>query len=103
MMPITKPNHSMFALSPLRRVGPARRRLRTVRTLAPVLHPVLAVKLADRDGLDGSRIKTTGIDAIPVRIGARHVKGLDAAHSAEQMLGDLRVERVLRQIIIPLQ
>lgn len=55
---------------------------------------VLAVKLFDRDPLDGPRLEAAHIDAITVRVGTRHVKRLDAANLAEHVPGETGVKGI---------
>jgi len=59
-----------------------------------LLLPVPAVGLHDHHVLDRARVEAARVDAEAVRVRARHVEGLDAAHRAEQMLCDARIEAV---------
>lgn len=69
-----------------------------MREFGRVLLPVAPVESGYRDAFDRARVETTRIDAVAVRIGARHVKRFDAADIAEQMLGDSGVESVRREM-----
>jgi len=70
----------------------------SIAKLAPsggiLLLPLPSVERLDGDVLDRAGIEATRVDADPVRVRARHVEGLDAAHRAEQMLCDSSVESV---------
>src|SRR6185503_14629939 len=58
------------------------------------LLPVLAVRARDRRVLDGSFVEAARVDAVAVRMRARHVERLDAADRAERVLRGLGVELV---------
>src|ERR1041385_4445217 len=64
------------------------------------LFPLAAVELSDLERLDGSRIKAARVDAVPVRMRARHVERLHAASRAEEMPRHAGVERVRGERIL---
>ena len=74
-----------------------------MREFGPVLLPVTPVESGYRNAFDRDRFKTTCIDAVAVRFGARHVKRFDTADIAEKMLGDSGVESVRREMFRALE
>ena len=59
-----------------------------------MLLPVPAVERRHVDAPNRAGFKASGIDAVAVRIGARDVKGFDAANRAKQVLRGAGVERI---------
>ena len=62
--------------------------------------PAIERRYSDLRGIDA--IETPKIDAVPIRVGARNIKRLDAAAAAEQMSRSPRIEAVLRQLFCAL-
>ena len=60
--------------------------------LVAVLFPIYPVELTYFDPLDRAGFETAHVDAVAVGIGARHIKGFDAANFTKEMLGDAGVE-----------
>ena len=89
--------------------GCAHRQLLNANPSAPwhvLLHrrlPVAAVEALRCDGKRVEPVEATGVDVDLVRVGARHIERMDAAHLAEMMLGDLGVELIGREIARALQ
>jgi hypothetical protein len=65
-----------------------------------LLFPISAVGLRDGHVFDRARIEAARVDAEAVRVRARDVEGLDAAHRAEQVLGDTRIKGVRGQRVL---
>src|SRR6185436_19320914 len=65
-----------------------------------VLLPVPAVDPAHARDLESSLVQAAHVDAVAVRVRARHVEGLDAAVRAEEVPRDFRVELVVGQRIL---
>src|SRR4051812_42602034 len=65
--------------------------------------PVAAVEALWRDRERIEAVETMGVDVDLVRVGARHIERLDAAHFAEMMLGDPGVELIGREIAFALK
>ncbi len=62
--------------------------------------PVLAVEIFDSDVFDRIGLEATCVDTDPFGIGARHIKGFDAAMPTKIMLRHTRIEGVRGQCIL---
>ena len=65
--------------------------------------PIAAVEICNSNDGNGFRLETADIDADTVGVGARNVKGFDAAVGAETVLGDTGVEGVGGEVLFPLE
>ena len=68
-----------------------------------MIFPVATVEVRNSNFGNGFRIQTANIDADPVRVRARDVKGFDAAVDAETVLRDPGVEGVGGEILLALE
>jgi hypothetical protein len=67
-----------------------------------MLFPIRAIKLLDLNGLKPVGLQAPHVDAESIGIGARHVKRLDPANAAKQVLRNAGIEPVIGQLILPL-
>ena len=71
--------------------------------LMAVLFPIHAVERTYSNLLDRAGFETAHVDAVAVGIGARHIKGFDAANFTKEMLGDAGVEFIFGEELRTLQ
>jgi len=71
--------------------------------IARVLFPMASVELIYFDLSDRAGFQTAHVDAVAVRVGARHIKGFDTANFTKQMLGDAGVEFIFGEELGALQ
>jgi hypothetical protein len=71
--------------------------IRCVAILSAPLFPIAAVERLHRHRFDGIAVDAARVDADPVRVRTGNVERLHAAGGAEEMLGDVRVERISRE------
>ena len=65
-----------------------------------ILFPVFAVERRNFNRCDRRPVKAIRIDADPVRVATRHVKGLDTALSAEIMLRHSGIESIRFHVVL---
>ena len=67
--------------------------------LRPAFFPFAAIERLHRHRFDGVAVDAAHVDADPIRMRTRNVEGFHAADRAEEVLGDVGIERVGRQRI----
>ena len=76
--------------------------MRKVFEVIGMFFPVASIEICNTNLCNGFRVETADIDADPVGVGARDVKGLDATVGAKTVLGDTGVECVGGEVLFTL-